>query len=136
MDDPFRIMHVRRRDIDRKRDAVFVDGNVDLHAADLLSAVGSTKWDSEEGHPFGRRGATSLVRHATSSAGECQAGYTDELDKIPRPAADQSTIGGASVTVDAASRLAAKIAGVNHLPQERARTVFGIGEVSVKDIHG
>ena len=35
----FGVMAVRRRDIDRQRDAVFVDGNVDFDAADLLAAV-------------------------------------------------------------------------------------------------
>src|SRR5208283_1812235 len=37
--DTFRVMPVRRRDIDRQRDAVFVDGNMDFDAADLLAAV-------------------------------------------------------------------------------------------------
>jgi hypothetical protein len=32
-------MPVRRRDIDRKRDAVFVNGNMDLDAPDLLAAT-------------------------------------------------------------------------------------------------
>ena len=36
--DPFAVMPVRRRDIDRQRDAVFVDRNMDLDAANLLAA--------------------------------------------------------------------------------------------------
>src|SRR3954447_17058707 len=37
--DPFGVMPVRRRDIDRQRDAVLVDRNMDLDAADLLAAI-------------------------------------------------------------------------------------------------
>jgi hypothetical protein len=37
--DAFGVMPVRRRDVDRQRDAVFVDGNMDLDALDLLPAV-------------------------------------------------------------------------------------------------
>src|SRR5208283_915643 len=35
--DAFRVMPVRRRDIDRQRDTVFVDGDMDFDAPDLLS---------------------------------------------------------------------------------------------------
>jgi hypothetical protein len=37
--DTFRVMPVRRRDIDRQRDVVFVDSDVDFDAVDLLAAV-------------------------------------------------------------------------------------------------
>src|SRR4051794_22352299 len=37
--DTLRVVPVRRRDIDRQRDGVFVDGHLDLDAADLLAAV-------------------------------------------------------------------------------------------------
>src|SRR5208282_5559539 len=37
--DTFRVMPVRRRDINRQRDAVFVDGNMDFDAPDLLATV-------------------------------------------------------------------------------------------------
>jgi hypothetical protein len=37
--DAFGVMPIRRRDIDRQRDAVFVDRNMDFDALDLLSAV-------------------------------------------------------------------------------------------------
>jgi hypothetical protein len=39
----FRVMPVCWRDIDRQRDAVFVDGDMDLDASDLLSAVDTSK---------------------------------------------------------------------------------------------
>src|SRR3954453_23682306 len=42
-DDGFGVMPVRRRDIDRQRDAVFVDGDLDLDAADLLAAVDAAR---------------------------------------------------------------------------------------------
>src|SRR3954465_11973019 len=41
--DTLRVMAVRRRDIDRQRDAVFVDGHLDLDAADLLAAVNAAR---------------------------------------------------------------------------------------------
>src|SRR3954454_7761158 len=37
--DPFGVMPVRRRDIDRQRDAVLVDRNMEFDAADLLAAI-------------------------------------------------------------------------------------------------
>jgi hypothetical protein len=37
--DTLRIVPVRRRDIDRQRDAVFVNGDLDLDASDLLPAI-------------------------------------------------------------------------------------------------
>src|SRR3954454_22721493 len=37
--DPFGVMAVRRRDLDRQRDAVFVDRHMDLDAPDLLAAI-------------------------------------------------------------------------------------------------
>src|SRR5208283_2215619 len=37
--DGFGVMAVRRRDIDRQRDAVFLNGHLDLDAADLLAAI-------------------------------------------------------------------------------------------------
>src|SRR5580698_7443215 len=40
--DGFCVVAVRRRNIDRQRDAVFVDGDVDFDASDLLSAVDTT----------------------------------------------------------------------------------------------
>src|SRR3954471_25084313 len=42
-DDGLGVMVVRRRDIDRQRDAVFVDGDLDLDAADLLAAVDAAR---------------------------------------------------------------------------------------------
>ena len=41
-DDAFRIMPVRRGDIDRQRDAVFVNCDMDFDAPDLLAAVDPT----------------------------------------------------------------------------------------------
>src|SRR3954465_4763418 len=41
--DTLRVVAVRRRDIDRQRDAVFVDRHLDLDAADLLAAVNATR---------------------------------------------------------------------------------------------
>src|SRR3954454_22131489 len=38
-DDSFRIMHVGWRDVDRQRDAVLVDAQVNLDAVDLLTAI-------------------------------------------------------------------------------------------------
>lgn len=46
-DDGFRVMAVRRRDIDRQRDALFLNGNLDLDATDLLAAINAaleTAW--------------------------------------------------------------------------------------------
>src|SRR5690242_18615923 len=40
--DPFGVMAVRRRDVDRQRDAVFVNRNMDFDAADLLAAIDTT----------------------------------------------------------------------------------------------
>src|SRR3954463_7021474 len=36
-------MAVRRRDVDRQRDAVFLDGHLDLDAADLLATVNAAR---------------------------------------------------------------------------------------------
>src|SRR4051794_14410558 len=41
--DGFRVVPVRRCDIDRQRDAVFVDRHLDLDAADLLAAVNAAR---------------------------------------------------------------------------------------------
>src|SRR3954451_13969934 len=41
--DGFRVVPVRRCDIDCQRDAVFVDGHLDLDAADLLAAVNAAR---------------------------------------------------------------------------------------------
>src|SRR5687768_5562680 len=38
-DDALAVMDIRRRDVDRQREAVFIDGEVDLNALDLLAAV-------------------------------------------------------------------------------------------------
>src|ERR1700733_10816676 len=41
--DGFGVMPIRRRDIDRQRDAVFLNGHLDLDAADLLAAVDAAR---------------------------------------------------------------------------------------------
>src|SRR4051794_12736624 len=38
-DDALAVMDIRRRDVDRQREAVFIDGEMDLNALDLLAAV-------------------------------------------------------------------------------------------------
>src|SRR3954467_3419398 len=46
-DDGFAVMAVRRRDIDHQRDAVFLNGNLDFDATDLLAAINAaleTAW--------------------------------------------------------------------------------------------
>src|SRR5207302_653887 len=45
--DPFGVMAVRRRDIDRQRNAVFLNRDLDLDATDLLAAINAalkTAW--------------------------------------------------------------------------------------------
>src|SRR3954464_12151924 len=42
-DDGFAVMAVRRRDVDRQRDAVFLDGHLDLDATDLLATVNAAR---------------------------------------------------------------------------------------------
>src|SRR3984885_13422821 len=41
--DGFGVMPIRRRDIDRQRDAVFLNGHLDLDAADLLAAIDAAR---------------------------------------------------------------------------------------------
>ena len=38
-DDALAVMDIRRRDVDRQREAVFIHGEMDLDALDLLAAV-------------------------------------------------------------------------------------------------
>ena len=40
-DDALAVMPVGRRDVDRQREAVFIDGEMDLDALDLLAAIAS-----------------------------------------------------------------------------------------------
>ena len=42
-DDGFAVTLARRRDIDRQRHAVFLNGNTDLDAANLLAAIVPTR---------------------------------------------------------------------------------------------
>src|SRR3954451_8840883 len=41
--DTFGVMAVRRRDIDRQRNAVLLDGDLDLNATDLLAAINAVR---------------------------------------------------------------------------------------------
>ena len=68
-DDTFRIMHVGWRDVDRQRDAVLVDAEVNLDAVDLLAAIEATA-EAAQGRPAGSAVDDDSTRLGGVTAGQ------------------------------------------------------------------
>lgn len=67
-DDALGVVHVGRRGVDRQRNAVLLDGNMDLYTADLFAAVHATREAAR-----GRR-AGAAVDHHRARLGPIAAG--------------------------------------------------------------
>jgi len=68
-DDTFRIMHVGWRDVDRQRDTVLIDAQVNLDAVDLLAAIEATA-EAARGRPAGAAVDDDSRRLRSSTAGQ------------------------------------------------------------------
>src|SRR3954447_7853185 len=91
--DPFRVMPVRRRDVDRQRDAVFVDRNMDLDAADLLAAVDAAlkaAWRRTTGSTVDHHSARLRSILTGEAPGAAQSVEQAAPEAKPGPASEQS----------------------------------------------